>query len=139
MRLNTRGLSAFFQFHISYQVVSCQTRRIHTFPFLKSHLIICLFSAAPQEESLKINYYSFFQSAAQATKLIEKCNLSLFMDRQIRCEKARAFRTLLVSWVKEEKLDHSVNFEIPSPQPLRLRRCRGSRCIVRRIFNLFRL
>ncbi|GJJ09768.1 hypothetical protein Clacol_003992 [Clathrus columnatus] len=68
------------------------------------------------------------QSATQATELIDKCNLSLFMDRQIRCERARAFRTLLVSWVRQEESNHTTK-NSPSPQPLRLRRCRGSRFV----------
>ncbi|KAF8516726.1 hypothetical protein BU17DRAFT_67340 [Hysterangium stoloniferum] len=63
------------------------------------------------------------ESALQATALISACNLSLFMDRQIRCERARAFRTLIVSWrTPEDGIDKQ-------PMPVRLRRCRGTRYI----------
>lgn len=77
-----------------------------------------------------------FQSPAQAAALIAACNLSQFMDRHIRCEIARAFRTLLVSWTPMMAQTEPQSAQIGGEQgqdargkALRLRRCRGTRCV----------
>ncbi|KAF8481445.1 hypothetical protein JB92DRAFT_1707480 [Gautieria morchelliformis] len=75
------------------------------------------------------------ESASQASNLIAACGLSPFMDRHIRCEKARAFRTLLVSWRPAAASTQASN-DLQGrarggaeSSPLRLRRCRGTKYI----------
>lgn len=55
------------------------------------------------------------------------------MDRYIRCEKARAFRTLLVSWRPASASPQASNGSYVKSQedsPFRLRRCRGTKYVV---------
>ncbi|KIJ24070.1 hypothetical protein M422DRAFT_785972 [Sphaerobolus stellatus SS14] len=62
------------------------------------------------------------ENATQARSLIDACNHSFFMDRTIRCERARAFRTLLIAWAPNANSDEE-------RQPVRLRRLKNGRYV----------